>query len=137
MNRVAHENTGIICGAAASLGLAYQDDRADLLLEILGGLLGGWLGGRLPDLLEPATHPDHRAIFHSLTVGGGGNAAAISKVPQWQADLRARARECTAAGDHWGALLMNLLVGVVAGLPAGYVSHLVLDSTTPKSLPIL
>lgn len=137
MNRTAHVNAGVACGAVTSIALACDDDRADVFLEMLGGAIGGWLGGRLPDLLEPATNPDHRAIFHSLTVGGGGNALAFSKLPQLQADLRERARQCTAAGDDWGALGLNILAGLIAGLAAGYVSHLVLDSTTPKSLPIL
>lgn len=136
MNRAAHVNAGVICGLSAAVALANRDDQADVFLEGIGGILGGWLGGRLPDMLEPATSPDHRATFHSLTVGGGGNALAIPRLMDLQADVRARARECAAEGEDWHALALNILAGVVVAVPAGYVSHLLLDSTTPKSLPI-
>jgi membrane-bound metal-dependent hydrolase YbcI (DUF457 family) len=34
-------------------------------------------------------------------------------------------------------LFFHLAAGFVAGLPAGYVSHLACDMTTPRSIPFL
>ena len=67
----------------------------------------------LPDILEPAHSPNHRAFFHSLT------AAVLVAY--------------CLTGKHtksWSAstLLLMTVVGV------GYLSHLGADACTPKSI---
>jgi hypothetical protein len=45
-----------------------------------------------------------------------------------------------AWGCFWSVLrgvLCGVASGIVLGLPAGYLSHLALDSTTPKSIPLM
>ena len=67
----------------------------------------------LPDLLEPATSPNHRAFFHSLAM-----AAIVAYA---------------VTGKHTGKwpIAISLLAGV-AGV--GYLSHIVADAITPKSI---
>jgi len=76
--------------------------------------------GTLPDLLEPATNPNHRQFFHSLAflglVGTG-----MYKLYQWETE------------DEMDKLIrFALLVGGGA-----YVMHLLMDLSTPKGLPVV
>jgi hypothetical protein len=70
------------------------------------------------------------------------------QLPEWQANLRTRGQnyaQLRAASPSlvpqtgYGILelLCYFLSGALAGLLAGYASHLALDSLTPSSLPIL
>jgi membrane-bound metal-dependent hydrolase YbcI (DUF457 family) len=70
----------------------------------------------LPDLLEPANSPNHRAFFHSLAM-----AALVAYV---------------ITGKHTGKwpAIISLVIGA-AGL--GYLSHLAADATTPKSINLI
>lgn len=77
--------------------------------------IGGAIAS-LPDLLEPAHHPNHRSVFHSVCCGGALAYGAFGKHSErWCDDDRHTAR-----------------VGALA-----YVSHLILDAGTPKGLPLL
>jgi membrane-bound metal-dependent hydrolase YbcI (DUF457 family) len=67
----------------------------------------------LPDVLEPANSPNHRAFFHSLAM-----AVLVAYV---------------ITGKHTGKwpAIITLVVGA-AGI--GYLSHLAADAGTPKSI---
>jgi membrane-bound metal-dependent hydrolase YbcI (DUF457 family) len=86
-----------------------------LLGLLCHGLLGA-AGGVAPDELEPATSPNHREFFHSVSLGALG-AAWVKRVmddptvPQATNDM-------------------------LAAFAAGYGGHLLADSTTPKGLPL-
>jgi len=70
----------------------------------------------VPDLLEPASHPNHRALFHSVCCGGALTYGAFGKHSErWRDEDRHAVRA--------GAL--------------AYLSHLLLDAGTPKSLPLI
>jgi membrane-bound metal-dependent hydrolase YbcI (DUF457 family) len=76
----------------------------------------GAVAGLLPDILDPATTPNHRAFFHSIS------AAALVAY--------------TITGKHtkkWSAttLLFFIILGV------GYLSHLGADACTPKSIRLI
>jgi inner membrane protein len=76
--------------------------------------------GTLPDLLEPALHPNHRQVFHSLAFAallGFG----LYKTYVWQPETKA------------GNIVRS--VALIAG--TAYIVHLIMDATTPKSLPLL
>lgn len=75
----------------------------------------GTIAGLIPDLLEPATHPNHRKFFHSITAGLG----VI----------------CLLCGKHTHTLPLELR-HVLAATTAGYLSHLAADATTPRSTRI-
>jgi membrane-bound metal-dependent hydrolase YbcI (DUF457 family) len=72
--------------------------------------------GALPDLIEPATTPNHRAVFHSVVCAGVVTYAGL--------------------GNHTDDLIPSKrhLLRVVT---LSYLSHLFLDGQTPKGLPLL
>lgn len=74
----------------------------------------------LPDLLEPAIHPNHRKFFHSvaaaLLVAHG-----IHKAYKWDAQ---------SGWERVGRAL------ILAG-GAAYLAHLARDAFTAKSLPLI
>lgn len=80
------------------------------------GLLGGGIA-LLPDILEPAVNPDHRGFFHSFAVGAC--LLAVNK----------KIKENPGIPDKTKNLLF--------ALSSAYGSHLALDATTSKSLPLL
>ena len=83
-----------------------------------GGI--GALCGSLPDLLEPAVHPNHRQFFHSVVFAAvlieGGR-----RIYRWQPD------------NDWQRLVRGL--ALITG--GAYLVHLAMDATTAKSLPLL
>lgn len=89
--------------------------RLDELLVCTGTSL---LSGIVPDTLEPALNPNHRAIGHSVALGAGLAQLAIST--------------CGETGEWEEFQKILLAVAIVS-----YVSHLVADAFTPKGLPLL
>lgn len=77
------------------------------------------IGGLAPDVLEPATNSNHRSLCHSW-----GSMAAVctglSKIP------------LNNENNFKDALNVAFRSAGV-----GYASHLAIDSTTPKGLPLL
>lgn len=86
---------------------------------VAGALLAGYLT-KLPDVLEPAVHPNHRQFFHSLAFAGVLGVAAY-KIHQWEPE--------SPAGE---VARFAMLVGAAA-----YFIHLAIDAGTSKSLPLL
>jgi membrane-bound metal-dependent hydrolase YbcI (DUF457 family) len=76
--------------------------------------------GTLPDLLEPATNPNHRQFFHSV-VFMGAIAVLMHKLYEWDPDTE-------------GKKIARRLLLIACG---AYLVHLAMDSTTPKSLPFI
>lgn len=76
--------------------------------------------GTLPDLLEPAHHPNHRQFLHSLTFAFG-LGMGLYHVHKWQPE------------EPWQKHLRTLTL--IAG--GAYLVHLAMDATTPKSLPLI
>src|SRR5579863_9436787 len=86
------------------------------ILELVGYAAGGYglgsFAGKLPDIIEPATNPNHRKTFHS-----------------W----------ATAVAVTWGTIKVATdpdinpeVKTAVAVTGASYLSHLALDADTPK-----
>lgn len=74
----------------------------------------------LPDLLEPALHPNHRKFFHSVTVAvviGHGMHNAY----KWETK------------NDWERIIRSLVL--IGG--AAYLAHLARDALTAKSLPLI
>lgn len=118
MNAAAHQFTA---GAAVGLFLAHseQKDGQATLTPLAGGLAASILT-KLPDLLEPATSPNHRQFFHSLAFAGL-LVAGFMKLRDW---------ETKDATEEFLKTLGKLAI-------AGYLIHLALDATTSKSLPLI
>ena len=116
-NRTAHA----IFGGALSVGayLAYKKllGQEPTLAGIIGtGLVGAGTAG-LPDILEPATDPNHRSFFHSWAALGLLASASVTGV--CSSNLPDEAKPALVAAA------------------VGYGSHLLADATTPKSLPLV
>ncbi|MGE0673262.1 MAG: metal-dependent hydrolase [Methylibium sp.] len=118
MNGPTHR---VVAGTAVGLFLSDRETKAGVqtFKPVLNGAAAA-LFTNLPDILEPATSPNHRAFFHSLafaTLLGIG----LHRLHSWQAE--------TDAERFWKS------VGMVAG--SAYLIHLALDFTTRRSLPLL
>ncbi|GAB2893511.1 hypothetical protein GCM10027046_23110 [Uliginosibacterium flavum] len=74
---------------------------------------------KLPDVLEPAIHPNHRQFFHSVAFAGLLGLVA-HKIYRWEPKNK---------DDE--TVRFVLLVGAAA-----YAIHLLLDASTPKCLPL-
>ena len=120
----------------------------ELVLEALGGAFGGKFGSHVPDILEPAVHSHHRDVMHSVTVMSVLVAKGQKRAMRLVEDLRERAdqyaRRRDASTDLFERFILVLAeaacrvaAGFVAALVPGYISHLALDATTPRGIPLL
>jgi hypothetical protein len=146
-NRYVHGPVGAVAGTAYAAHLAWGQPRSYLIAEAGGGLVGGIVGGLVPDWIDVPNSPRHRAEAHSLSITGTVGYLLVDKLPDWQASLRANAQHLAGLraaspaplpqiGYGLLKLLFLVLSGFLAGVVAGYGSHLALDSLTPSSLPI-
>ncbi len=145
-NRKTHVMAGIVSGTAV-VGIRARNLAPEQLLpELAGGCLGGMLGGIVPDILEPAIHSWHRSVAHSGACGFA-NAALIQKCVSWQQRCRLEAQhhaqlKLVSQDDwtrFWHAVMVfvwSLLSGFIVGVPAGYISHLVLDANSSRGIPL-
>ncbi|MBI2655503.1 metal-dependent hydrolase [Candidatus Woesearchaeota archaeon] len=116
-NAKTHFLVGAGVGAIAYCIIRKVQNQPIELPGLLGMGLAGGVAGLLPDIIEPATSPNHRGLAHSiaaLAVIG----SSIGKLHENQ-NLEAAQKE----------LLITLAFG--------YGSHLLLDAGTPASLPII
>jgi len=116
MNGTQHRIMGALVGG----GFYMDSARIFESQPTLGGLVvavgAGVVMASLPDLIEPADHPNHRAFFHSV-VFNGALAVCLSNI--WFSERPPSEK----------TLLMIL------GL--AWLSHSCLDALTPKSLPFI
>jgi inner membrane protein len=116
-NSNVHVLAGASLGAGTYVGFCYLTEKEIEWGKVVGSALVGALAALAPDLLEPALNPHHRKFFHSITalaLLGYGNYRAI--------------RSTTLSSDLKIAILVAF---------AGYASHIVMDSVTPRSLPLI
>jgi membrane-bound metal-dependent hydrolase YbcI (DUF457 family) len=76
------------------------------------------IGAKFPDVLEPASSPNHRDTFHSIAFAIFA-CFGIDKMKDWE------------------VMKNKLISAAVLGLRDGYGSHLAADATTPKGLPLV
>jgi inner membrane protein len=118
MNAAAHQ---LAAGAVVGLYLADKEQQnGEATLQPMAAGVAATIFTGLPDLLEPATSPNHRQFFHSL-VFAGLLAAGLYKLHRWEPQ--------DSVEKVWKA------VGMLA--ISGYLIHLALDATTAKSLPLI
>jgi hypothetical protein len=124
-----------------------QNDLARVL-ESIGGAVGGYCGGTLPDLIDPPFHPGHRSIGHGVFPVFLGATVWSQGLDGWQnrwrqladehAVLRSQAANPLLAAWHaFAEWALHLLSGFVAGVGAGYLTHVALDFGTPRCLPLI
>ena len=146
-NGRTHRTVGTVAGAAFA-GYQARGQPATLIgAEMLGGAIAGNFGARLPDRIDPPTSPRHRSVGHGVVPVGATGAVALSAASNIQGRLRleaARQRQLSESASnplatfwHWlMSVLCHVGAGAVAGVIAGYGSHLALDICTPAGLPV-
>jgi inner membrane protein len=118
MNAAAHQLTA---GACVGMFLADRQQRTGEAgtHPVVGGLAASFFTN-LPDLLEPATSPNHRQFFHSVLFAAL-LGAGLYQLHNWKPE--------EPAEKFWKAVAMIAI--------SGYLAHLALDATTAKSLPLI
>lgn len=152
-NAPAHKALGAITGLAATHSyvtplLRAEEEENGKPTLLLTGLAAGGLGGRIPDLLDPPVHPNHRGVYHSVLAGCMAIGGAILTVKALKY-LYQQSRPTDTRRDHprtgarvadksSGLPLKQAAVGAfVLALLVAVVSHLVADSGTPDGLPLV
>ncbi|MFC4349598.1 metal-dependent hydrolase [Kordiimonas lipolytica] len=117
-SRIEHEFIGAFAGGVFA---TFNNDEANPhAVNVATGALLGKYAARLPDMFEPASHPNHRNFFHSW-VFLGTLGVGMYKLTKWEP------KEGYEKVLKWFVL--------IAGV--AYASHLLRDSITPKGLPLV
>jgi len=144
--RRIHGGVGALSGGTVAAVRVSNAVVPQFAAETIGGVIGGWIGGVLPDVLEPATSPNHRQFAHSMLAGG---ALTLARVAEGQARRRASANAVAnralllpvgsrERGDaELAAMAWRLAAGILIGFVVGYASHLALDACTSRGLPLI
>jgi len=114
-----HACFGAAAGALTYIGMCKYYKRNIDFGEMLACAGVGTVASMIPDIIEPAITPNHRSLAHSVTAGS--------------ALLRFATDRCCTENRNWEELQKILW----ASATAGYLSHLVADGCTPRSLPLL
>ena len=133
-NGGTHIIAGAVCGALASTVIQkkLEPDKTIEFDQLLLSTGTGGLCGRVPDVLEPASNPNHRDFFHSFTCAailGFGGAELWSNIKE-----RKTQRMQLGIQEISGAEIL-LMLGLVAVL--AILLHLFMDGFTQKGLPII
>ena len=116
-NRTEHGVAGALAALAAYVLWKKSRGESLTLFGTMGSLLSGSAISSVPDEIEPATNPNHRGTFHSLTL-----ATVIGLA----------LKKILASQTVNPAIKLASII-----LSAGYGSHLALDSGTTKGLPLI
>jgi len=117
MDSEKHIVIGALLGFGGYLSYKYLKNEPPSLVGTLMSLFGGAFAGLLPDLLEPATNPNHRSCFHSVALV---LILIYGNYKVWENDNLSEDQKLA-----------------VSLLSTAYGSHLVADSTTTKGIPLL
>ena len=117
-NRTTHQLVAA-ASVAIILGHLEQPNREPLMNPLVGAGIAA-VFTNLPDVLEPAIHPHHRDVFHSVLFAGIVGIAGY-RLYTWEPN------------DDWGRVVRFLLL-VGCG---GVLVHLAMDAVTKRSLPLV
>ena len=112
----------------------------DRLPDLAGAAAGATFGGTLPDLLEPATSPNHRQFAHGVLPATAVACFARRQIKEGVEALYRWAEEAPVSGVEDGELprwMRFAIAGFCRAVSTGYISHLVADATTPRGLPLI
>ena len=133
-NGTTHIFAGTLCGAVGSFVIQSgvhenkQLEPGHLLLSAGTGAAAS----RLPDILEPAIHPNHRAFFHSFAFGallGFGAVQAFKKIKMKSAERKAACIDQVSGTEIFLSIALIVIIVVLL--------HLLMDGFTKKGLPII
>jgi len=118
-NAITHKAvSGIVVGVGVALW--EQREKRDISWQTPTTASIAWLSGTLPDLIEPAIHPNHRQFFHSVLFGFI-LGTVLHKLWKWEPE------------EAWQKIARILAIAVAGS----YLVHLAMDSLTAKSLPLI
>ncbi|MET0029404.1 MAG: metal-dependent hydrolase [Candidatus Thiodiazotropha sp.] len=116
-NSLAHRvGAAVVVGAVS---IAHETQNEGVTGKSFANTLLAAASGTLPDLIEPALHPNHRQFFHSFAMLGLVGYGLL-KLYQWQPETRENE-------------LLRSIALIVGG---AYTVHLLMDARTAKSLPL-
>lgn len=110
-------------GAAAAVGtVAFyaEKDNLEPSAKPLAATGLAYLCGTLPDIIEPASHPNHRQFFHSHAFAGVVGYG-VYRTWKWETETE---------NQKWVKTALLAIGGA-------YLVHLLMDSGTPKGLPAI
>jgi len=110
-------------GAAVTLAVAaaHEDQKNGVQTSrLLAAACAGVALGTLPDVLEPALHPNHRDFFHSLACAGL-IGLVFHRLYRWETKTE-------------GEALTRFLLLAAGG---AFLTHLAMDAFTSKGLPLV
>lgn len=149
-NAAAHRVLGASTGALAvnhyvSPQLTDEEREEHGPALFVGSVVAGGIGGQIPDLLEPATQPKHRSVFHSVAAGCvvalglGLTIKAVTELPRLQPGREVSpTRKAKKVTSNGGLSLKHLAFAtVVIAALVGVLSHLFADAGTPDGLPLV
>lgn len=133
-NGRTHFIAGTICGALGSLVIQDQlhDNKELDTRHLLLSTGTGAAVSRLPDILEPAFHPNHRAFFHSFTFGALLGFAGVQVVKKIKEKRRQRKTLGLQQISGTEILLAIALVAIVV-----ISLYLLMDMFTKRGLPVV
>jgi hypothetical protein len=114
-----HLGLSAVVSAGMYFGMCRYYGREPALGELLVCEGIGMAAGAAPDIFEPATDPNHRALGHSVALGTALTKFAIMN--------------CNRENADWQEFLK--ITAAVATV--SYVVHLIADGFTPNGLPLL
>lgn len=143
-----HTFVGAGAGLFTALYRARTQEPLHQLAEGVGGGLAGCLGGKLPDIIEPPTSSWHRGPFHSVAALGllSSSFPRLEAWEQWCRENAEHHRNVRMAPNvdpfsqflHFLAeAVWRILAGIPAGFVAAYISHLLMDGVSARSIPLI
>lgn len=131
-NGNVHKSAGAISGVITYLAIQnnlQQKEKVDLGELLLSSGIG-LSTARIPDILEPAIHPNHRDFFHSLVFAGYTGYVGFKALQ----DFNVRRFERKALGIKQRSKNEILDIIIVIGA-VSILLHLFMDGFTKKGLP--
>jgi len=134
-NRDVHIKVGVGFAVSATIVAAIASNEEitfeEICMRVAGAVLGGYVGARLPDIIDPSSRgPNHRSLGHGVVPNGTLCALGTERY----LDMR---KNLLGESDKKSRIYNQLIVGAMDGFIAGHTSHLILDSRTPKGLPVI
>lgn len=149
--RDVHLGASTLVGIGAAIVTAPPLAGGHGVAYLAGTLVGARFGGCLPDLLEPATSPRHRAFFHSFATLSGvarlnvspplGLIESRQALIDRAASLRTQRETLPLDDPNRSPLWLEemaccFIAGFSVGVLVGYLTHLLQDANT-SPLPLI
>ena len=133
-NGKTHLIAGTICGSVTSIVIQTRLNERDTI-DLVHAFLStgvGFASGRLPDIIEPPIHPNHRAFFHSFLFGTILGFVAVKIWKALKEKVSKRREQAQLRFNEKEIVLGLLFVAFIV-----VILHLFMDGFTKKSLPII